>query len=278
MKNSTPDHSEFQSIDHINAFQALEDLTTDLKGRIHSGLPWISCSEVREYFEQEQADLLKQVLDFSEIWKKYRKECGRIPEYPGASMTRQSPKLDNFTAHAIMLVQAFKNYEQGEMLATCDLLYDALEKERGTVQTLSCQIEILEAKAGESDALRGQIDALKITVKTLEDGIADKQAVIDQFRAISKPKQKKITLEEAAEIITRARNTSKLKGITSRTLQNWESGSTATPDWYPGRNITVFELAERAKQGAQQDRVKKAMQKGLKNKIRYNEEQDQHEE
>lgn len=268
MKDDTPDYSAFQSIDHINAWEALKNLTAELEERNKNGLSWILCNETRAYLEQEQTELLKQARDFSNKWEERRKECGRVPEYPGAFMTRQAPKFDDFTARAVMLIQAYGSYTQGEMLATCDLLSGALEKERETVKTLLCQIETLGAKAGESDALRGQVEAMKLTVQTLQNGIEDKQTIIDQLKTASQPKRPKLTQEEAADIC----------GITVRTLQNWESGTTQAPHWYPGRDVTAVELKQRKKEGDLQKRVTQAARKGERNARQLKEEKDQPDE
>lgn len=101
------------------------------------------------------------------------------------------------------------------------------------------------------------------------------QTFIDQFKATtSQPKRAQLTQKEAAETISRARKAGGLSGVTIRTLQNWESGSTTAPDWYPGRYVTLGELTARVQQGVLQDRVKKAVRNGIKNKRGYSEMKD----
>lgn len=178
MKSNEQDYSNFESIDHINASMAMNELTSELEEQSRVGLPWITCAEVRKPLEREQAKLFKTAQGLSDEWEKSREECGRAPTYPGAIMTRQAPNLDHFTAQAVMLAKALESYQLGKMLATCDLISDALEDERETVKTLSRQVEVLEAKAGESDALRGQIEAMKTTIRILENSQANTQTML----------------------------------------------------------------------------------------------------
>lgn len=169
MKANEPDYSQFQSIEHINAHIALNGFISELEQKGQDGLSWIKEATVREHLELEQAAILQQAREFSETWEERRKECGRVPAFPGAFFARQAPQFDDFTEKAILLLQNYGSYIQGEMLATCELFIDALKEEQTAVKELLRQISTLEAKAGESEALRGQIETLKGIINVLQN-------------------------------------------------------------------------------------------------------------
>lgn len=136
--------------------------------------------------------------------------------------------------------------------AGCEVTTNAVEP---IVSRFLQQIEILKAQAGESEALRGQVAAMEITIKEL------------QCR-LNTTKRKKMTQEQAAAIC----------GVSLRTIKNWDSVATTPPEWYPGRNVTPVELRERVKQGRQQERMAKAARRAAENARRYREEEDRGEE
>ncbi len=136
--------------------------------------------------------------------------------------------------------------------AGCEVTTNAVEP---IVSRFLQQIEILKAQAGESEALRGQVAAMEITIKEL------------QCR-LNTTKRNKMTQEQAAAIC----------GVSLRTIKNWDSRATTPPEWYPGRNVTPVELIERVKQGRQQERMAKAARRAAENARRYREEEDRGEE
>ncbi len=143
--------------------------------------------------------------------------------------------------------------------AGCEVTTNAVEP---IVSRLLQQIEILKAQAGESEALRGQVAAMEITIKELQYRLKTK-ANLAQI-----PKRKKLTQKRAAEIC----------GVALRTIRNWEHGTFKPPHWYPGLDVTAIEMKERVKQGELQDRVAKAARKEIKNARRYREGEDREEE
>lgn len=150
------------------------------------------------------------------------------------------------------------------MQFTCDMITGLLEKEREAFYNLNRQIEILRAKAGESEALRGQVQALEKACKEMEKRIQDNQTIIEILREKKRAPRPKLTQEQAAAIC----------GVSLRTIKNWDSGATTSPEWYPGRNVTTVELKERVKQGEQQDRMAKAARRAAENARRYREGED----
>lgn len=264
MSTKEPDCSQFQSIDHINASIALGGLISELEEKAGAGLPWISDLKSREHMEQKQKALLQQAREFAEIWKERRKECGRVPAFPGAFYARQAPQFDDFTQLAIMLLRDYETCHALKMQFTCDMITGLLEKEREAFYNLNKQIEILRAKAGESEALRGQVQALEKACKEMEKRIQDNQTIIEILREKKRAPRPKLTQEQAAAIC----------GVSLRTIKNWDSGATTPPEWYPGRNVTTVELKERVKQGEQQDRMAKAARRAAENARRYREGED----
>ena len=184
MSTKEPDWSQFQSIDHINASIALGGLISELEEKAGAGLPWISDPKGREHMEQEQKALLQHAREFAEIWEERRKECGRVPAFPGAFYARQAPQFDDFTQRAIMLLRDYETCHTLEMQFTCDMITGLLEKEREAFCNLNKQVEILRAKAGESEALRGQARALEKVCKELEKRIQENQTITEMFREL----------------------------------------------------------------------------------------------
>lgn len=264
MKANEPDYSQFQSIEHINAHIALNGFISALEQKGQDDLSWIKEATVREHLELEQAAILQQAREFSKTWEERRKECGRVPAFPGAFFARQAPQFDDFTEKAILLLQNYGSYIQGEMLATCELFIDALKEEQTTVKELLRQISTLEAKAGESEALRGQVKALEKACKEMENRIQDHQTLIKMFQEKNRAPRQKLTQAEAAACCD----------VTEKTIRNWDSGATKAPYWYPGRDVTAVEMKMRAQHGKQQDRMAKAARKEIKNSRQYREEED----
>ena len=139
--------------------------------------------------------------------------------------------------------------------AGCEVTTNAVEP---IVNRFLQQIEILKAQAGESEALRGQVAAMEITIKELQYRLKTKANLAQT------PKRKKLTQEQTAAIC----------GVSLRTIKNWDSVATTPPEWYPGRNVTTAELKERVKQGRQQDRMARAARRAAENARRYREEED----
>ena len=268
MSSNEPDYSQFQSIDHINASIALGGLISELEEKAGAGLPWITDPKSREFMEQKQTDLLQHAREFAEIWEERRKECGRVPAFPGAFYVRQAPQFDDFTQRAIMLLQDYEMCHALEMQFTCDIITGLLEKEREAFYNLNKQVEILRAKAGESEALRGQAQALEKVCKELEKRIQENQTITEMLREKKRAPRPKLTQAEAAACC----------GVSEKTIRNWDSGATKAPDWYPGRDVTVVEMKERVKQGKQQDRMAKAAQRAVDSARIYREEEDREEE
>lgn len=264
MSTKEPDCSQFQSIDHINASIALGGLISELEEKAGAGLSWISDLKSREHMEQKQKALLQQARDFAEIWKERRKECGRVPAFPGAFYVRQAPQFDDFTQRAIMLLRDYETFSALKMQFTCDMITGLLEKEREAFYNLNKQIEILRAKAGESKALRGQVQALEKACKEMEKRIQDNQTITEMLREKKRAPRPKLTQEKAAAIC----------GVSLRTIRNWENGAVKAPHWYPGLDVTAIEMKERVKQGEQQDRMAKAARRAAENARRYREEED----
>ena len=150
------------------------------------------------------------------------------------------------------------------MQFTCDMITGLLEKEREAFYNLNKQIEILRAKAGESEALRGQVQALEKACKEMEKRIQDNQTITEMFREKKRAPRPKLTQEKAAAIC----------GVSLRTIRNWENGAVKAPHWYPGLDVTAIEMKERVKQGEQQDRMAKAARRAAENARRYREEED----
>lgn len=264
MSTKEPDWSQFQSIDHINASIALGGLISELEEKAGAGLPWITDPKSREQMEQRQTDLLQHAREFAEIWKERRKECGRVPAFPGAFYARQAPQFDDFTQRAIMLLRDYETCHTLEMQFTCDMITGLLEKEREAFCNLNKQIEILRAKAGESEAFRGQAQALEKVCKVLEKRIQENQTITEMLREKKRAPRPKLTQAEAAACC----------GVSEKTIRNWDSGATKAPDWYPGRDVTAVEMKMRAQHGGLQDRMAKAARKEIENARKYREEED----
>lgn len=123
----------------------------------------------------------------------------------------------------------------------------------------------------EKDKLN-KLDNLDIIRQDVKEGFIttakisnDIQEAIKNQRRTSRPK---LTQKQAAACC----------GVTEKTISNWDSGATKAPDWYPGRDVTVVEMKERVKQGKQQDRMAKAVQRAVDSARIYREEEDREEE
>lgn len=157
MSSNEPDWSQFQSIDHINASFALGGLISELEKKAGAGLPWITDPKSREFMEQKQTDLLQHAREFAEIWEERRKECGRVPAFPGAFYVRQAPQFDDFTQRAIMLLRDYETFSALKMQFTCDMITGLLEKEREKIKALSSKVETSGTNEKRIDELKSMI-------------------------------------------------------------------------------------------------------------------------
>ena len=145
--------------------------------------------------------------------------------------------------------------------AGCEVTTNAVEP---IVNRFLQQIEILKAQAGESEALRGQAQALEKVCKELEKRIQENQTITEMLREKKRAPRPKLTQVEAAACC----------GVTEKTIRNWDSRATKAPDWYPGRDVTAVEMKMRAQHGRLQDRMAKAARKEIENARKYREEED----
>ncbi len=132
-----------------------------------------------------------------------------------------------------------------------------------------------EAMKFTMQSVKDDIADTKATVAQVKDDIADTKATVAQVKNgieaqanSQRAKRPQITQEDAANMC----------GVTKKTIQNWESGATNAPKWYPGRNVTAIELKLRVQEAGLQARVIKADRENFKNARKYNEDEDQSDE
>lgn len=211
---------------------------------------WKEHSSIRTFWETADFDFEKKVEQLRGMWEKRRSN----PPDPDS--------LEERTYQLLGKLEKYLDFNALGKAASRRELAAVLEDSLKEIHALMRQNEELKAMAKKAATLNEILASVKGQTTSFQGVERNLTSVYD----LVKPKvniKAKITQKETATIW----------GVSKRTIINWDAGKNR-PEEYPGRNVTIVEMMERARLWQHQKRMTKAAYEMHNRRTRYKEDRD----